>query len=429
MSQAVISFEHVAKSYHLGAYRRSLREVVGGWLRPRPQSHDTSLFWALDDVSFQVTAGEVLGLIGHNGAGKSTALKLLSQVTFPTRGRVHTQGRMAALIELGAGFHPDLSGRDNIYLNGAILGLKRREIEAQFDAIVAFAEIEKFIDTPVKRYSSGMYVRLAFAVAAHLDPEVLILDEVLAVGDLRFQQKCLDRMQYASREGRTVLFVSHNMQSVGQICPRSVLLEDGRVKAIGPTADVVQKYVGASFVDSQDKGTGNLAEYRPAAASVPGMPTEAGDHRARLISAAVRSAEGDIASTLLYHRKMILEMEYEILVADGTYYVPNFHIYSIENVLLFVSTPPDGALGNYQKGRYKGSFEIPAFTLNEGVFRVTLALSSWKGELVSIHFLVPNAITFKVVDDFSDVSYRNGYMHAMPGLLRPRFAWQLTRTT
>jgi len=442
-----IRVQNLTKVYtisHKGTGRGSMRELIEMTLRRslakmlgqtptsnRPDSEEDQMeeFKALDDVSFEVAPGDRLAVVGQNGAGKSTLLKILSRITEPTAGSVEIRGRVASLLEVGTGFHPELSGRENIYLNGAVLGMPRSEIRKKFDEIVDFSEIERFLDTPVKYYSSGMYVRLAFAVAAHLDPEVLILDEVLAVGDLRFQQKCLDRMQYASREGRTVLFVSHNMQSVGQICPRSVLLEDGRVKAIGPTADVVQKYVGASFVDSQDKGTGKLAEYRPAAASVPGMPTEAGDHRARLISAAVRSAEGDIASTLLYHRKMILEMEYEILVADGTYYVPNFHIYSIENVLLFVSTPPDGALGNYQKGRYKGSFEIPAFTLNEGVFRVTLALSSWKGELVSIHFLVPNAITFKVVDDFSDVSYRNGYMHAMPGLLRPRFAWQLTRTT
>ncbi|MBP7998944.1 MAG: ABC transporter ATP-binding protein [Chloroflexi bacterium] len=242
MSQAVISFEHVAKSYHLGAYRRSLREVVGGWLRPRPQSHDTSLFWALDDVSFQVTAGEVLGLIGHNGAGKSTALKLLSQVTFPTRGRVHTQGRMAALIELGAGFHPDLSGRDNIYLNGAILGLKRREIEAQFDAIVAFAEIEKFIDTPVKRYSSGMYVRLAFAVAAHVQADLLLVDEVLSVGDAAFQQKSLDKMLEMRDRGVTILFVSHNLWNVSTFCHRVLLLDRGRIAAEGAPGAIIQQY-------------------------------------------------------------------------------------------------------------------------------------------------------------------------------------------
>ncbi len=270
-----------------------------------------------------------------------------------------------------------------------------------------------------------MYVRLAFAVAAYLDPEVLILDGL--AGTCVSSRNVLTAWPCQPWRSRTVLLVGHNMQSVGQICPRSVLLEDGRVKAIGPTADVVQKYVGASFVDSQDKGTGNLAEYRPAAASVPGMPTEAGDHRARLISAAVRSAEGAVSSTLLYHRKMILEMEYEILLADGTYYVPNFHIYSIENVLLFVSTPPDGGgSGTTKRVAIRGCSTIPAFTLNEGVFRVTLALE-FVGELVSNHFLVRNAITFKVVNDFSDELYRNGYMHASSRPVAPAFCVQLTR--
>ncbi len=242
MSQAVVSFEQVSKSYQLGAYRRSLREAVGGWLRPRPQPDASSLFWALDDVSFTVPQGEVLGLIGHNGAGKSTALKLLSQVTFPTRGRVHTQGRLAALIELGAGFHPDLSGRDNIFLNGAILGLKRREIERQFDAIVAFAEIEKFIDTPVKRYSSGMYVRLAFAVAAHVQADVLLVDEVLSVGDAAFQQKSLDKMLEMRDRGVTILFVSHNLWNVSTFCHRVLLLERGRIAAAGTPGPIIQQY-------------------------------------------------------------------------------------------------------------------------------------------------------------------------------------------
>lgn len=242
MSQVVIEFEHVSKGYHLGAYRRSLREAIGGMLRPRSATPPTDLFWALDDVSFQVQPGEVLGIIGHNGAGKSTILKLLSEVTYPTRGRIHTQGRLAALIELGAGFHPDLSGRDNIFLNGAILGLKRREIETQFDSIVAFAELEKFIDTPVKRYSSGMYVRLAFAVASHVKADVLIVDEVLSVGDAAFQQKSLDKMLEMRERGATVVFVSHNLWSVGTFCHRVLLLDRGRIAAEGAPNPVIEKY-------------------------------------------------------------------------------------------------------------------------------------------------------------------------------------------
>ena len=242
MSRAAIEFEHVSKGYHLGSYRRSLREALGGMLRPRTSVNPADLFWALDDVSFQVQPGEVLGIIGHNGAGKSTILKLLSEVTYPTRGRIHTHGRMATLIELGTGFHPDLSERDNIFLNGSILGLKRREIAAQFDEIVAFAELEKFIDTPVKRYSSGMYVRLAFAVAAHIRADILVVDEVLSVGDAAFQQKSLDKMLEMRERGTTIVFVSHNLWSVATFCHRVLLVNSGQVVAEGLPSVVIQQY-------------------------------------------------------------------------------------------------------------------------------------------------------------------------------------------
>jgi lipopolysaccharide transport system ATP-binding protein len=202
----------------------------------------TEDFWALRDVSFSIQPGEVVGIIGRNGAGKSTLLKILSRITEPTEGRVTLRGRVASLLEVGTGFHPDLSGRENIFLNGAILGMSRVEIRAKFDEIVAFAEVEKFIDTPVKHYSSGMYVRLAFAVAAHLAPEILIVDEVLAVGDAAFQKKCLGRMNAVSKSGRTVLFVSHNLEALRAICQTGVLLESGRVRLIGPIHDVVSQY-------------------------------------------------------------------------------------------------------------------------------------------------------------------------------------------
>ena len=198
--------------------------------------------WALKDVSFEVFPGEVMGIIGPNGAGKSTLLSMLSRIIEPTSGRAELYGRVASLLEVGTGFHPDLSGRENIYLNGAVLGMKRREIEARFDEIVAFAEIDKFIDTAVKRYSSGMYVRLAFAVAAHLDPEILIVDEVLAVGDASFQKKCLGKMDDVTRSGRTVLFVTHNLGMITHLCEHAILLDGGRMKIMGPAAEVVDHY-------------------------------------------------------------------------------------------------------------------------------------------------------------------------------------------
>jgi lipopolysaccharide transport system ATP-binding protein len=215
----------------------------------RPRTNDETI-WALKNVSFEVQRGEVLGIIGRNGAGKSTLLKILSRITEPTEGRVEIHGRVGSLLEVGTGFHPELTGRENIYLNGAILGMRKTEIDNKFDEIVAFAEIEKFLDTPVKRYSSGMYVRLAFAVAAHLEPEILVVDEVLAVGDAAFQKKCLGRMDYVAKEGRTVLFVSHNMSAVQRLCSKGVMLDRGQLVAHGSSADIVARYLSAGVYNA-----------------------------------------------------------------------------------------------------------------------------------------------------------------------------------
>ncbi|HEX7956508.1 MAG TPA: ABC transporter ATP-binding protein, partial [Pyrinomonadaceae bacterium] len=249
---AIIRVEGLGKQYRIGARGASydtLREALMGALRAplrgRGASGGEEIFWALKDVAFEVEPGEVLGIVGRNGAGKSTLLKVLSRITEPTEGRVELYGRVASLLEVGTGFHPELSGRENIFLNGAILGMRRAEIARKFDEIVAFAEIERFIDTPVKRYSSGMYVRLAFAVAAHLEPEILIIDEVLAVGDAAFQQKCLGKISSVARQGRTVLFVSHNMVAVKTMCTRALLLHGGRVADDGPPVRVVNGYLGA----------------------------------------------------------------------------------------------------------------------------------------------------------------------------------------
>ncbi len=258
MPGTVISVENVTKAYRLGQIGGgTLREDFSRWwakLRGKPdpflkvgQEHHArkigEQFWALDDVSFQVAQGEVLGVIGRNGAGKSTLLKILSQVTMPSSGEIKIRGRIASLLEVGTGFHPELTGRENIFLNGAILGMTKAEIRKKFDEIVAFSGVEQFIDTPVKRYSSGMYVRLAFAVAAHLEPEILIIDEVLAVGDAEFQKKCLGKMQDVSRrEGRTVLFVSHNMSAVRSLCNRAILLADGKVVATGSASAMTDRY-------------------------------------------------------------------------------------------------------------------------------------------------------------------------------------------
>ena len=259
MADPVIQVTNLGKRYRLGATlsHDTLRDHIASGVkrllgRGRPENTaDANEFWALRNVSLNVEQGEVLGVIGRNGAGKSTLLKILSQITEPTEGEVHIRGRVASLLEVGTGFHPELSGRENIYLNGAILGMTKREIDAKFDEIVAFAEVEKFMDTPVKRYSSGMYVRLAFAVAAHLEPEILLIDEVLAVGDAQFQRKCLGRMEEVAEGGRTVLFVSHNMTAIAGLCSRVAWIEHGRMKDEGATSRVTREYLASTRQESQ----------------------------------------------------------------------------------------------------------------------------------------------------------------------------------
>ena len=274
MSDIVLKIENLGKKYTIGHQTENgrymaLRDVLmqnvrSFWYktkdlvqgRPIIKGDTQEEVWALKDVSFEIRRGEVVGIIGRNGAGKSTLLKVLSRITEPSAGRVTIKGRIASLLEVGTGFHPELSGRENIYLNGAILGMTRQEIKRKFDEIVAFAEVEKFLDTPVKRYSSGMYVRLAFAVAAHLEPEILLVDEVLAVGDAAFQKKCLGKMGDVAREGRTVLFVSHNMGAINALCPKTVLLEQGSIVLIGDSSRVTETYLArqSSTQNANKKG-------------------------------------------------------------------------------------------------------------------------------------------------------------------------------
>lgn len=252
MDETVITVENISKRYILGSgdpYKTLRESIVNCFRKPLKQGEKTAVdakskeLWALHDVSFEVKQGDIVGVIGRNGAGKSTLLKILARITDPTAGRITMKGRVGSLLEVGTGFHPELSGHENVYLYGAILGMDRYEVTRKFDEIIAFAELEKFVETPVKRYSSGMYMRLAFAVAAHLDPEILLVDEVLAVGDVSFQKKCLGKMNEVSKGGRTVLFVSHNMSSIQRLCTKGLLLDKGRVVATGSAAQVTELYV------------------------------------------------------------------------------------------------------------------------------------------------------------------------------------------
>jgi homopolymeric O-antigen transport system ATP-binding protein len=300
MSLPMIAARNVSKAYRLGSIgATSLKEELARlWARararsPRPAADE---FWALRDVSFDVQPGEVVGIIGRNGAGKSTLLKILSRITTQTAGEITLRGRVASLLEVGTGFHPDLTGRENIFLNGAILGMSKEEIRRKFDEIVAFAEVEPFIDTPVKRYSSGMYVRLAFAVAAHLEPEILIVDEVLAVGDASFQQKCLGKMRdVSSRDHRTVLFVSHNMSAIQALCQRALWLHEGRVAEDGPAAPVSQRYLASV----NDRAVADLAS----------RSDRQGDGSVRLTGVTITAADGSALITSGSRLKIVLDYE------------------------------------------------------------------------------------------------------------------------
>ncbi len=315
MSRPIITAKDLGKHYTLGTQkhkrggygsRMTLAEMSSRIINSGLQvlkgnkptvNHQDSSFWALRNVNFEIQRGEVVGLIGRNGAGKSTLLKILSRIVEPTEGIVRLRGRVASLLEVGTGFHAELTGRENIYLNGAILGMRKAEISRKFDEIVAFSEVEKFLDTPVKRYSSGMYVRLAFAVAAHLEPEILIIDEVLAVGDQAFQKKCLGKMQdVATSDGRTVLFVSHNVGALAQLCQRGVLLEQGRVSMIGPVRDVIQTYLRSSL-------NTNTAQAR-----FSNDPTKA----AQFISAEILHGDGGLASDFSCDEIVTIRLCYEV---------------------------------------------------------------------------------------------------------------------
>lgn len=366
-------------------------------------------FWALQDVSFSIQEGERVGVIGRNGAGKSTLLKILSRITCPTTGRVRVRGRVASLLEVGTGFHPELTGRENIYLNGAVLGMRRREIRAQFDEIVAFAEVERFLDTPVKRYSSGMYVRLAFAVAAHLPADILIVDEVLAVGDSSFQKKCLSAMETVGQAGRTVLFVSHSMPAIARLCDRAILLDRGQVVIDGPVPRVIGAYMRA--------GLGTTVSQ-----SWPRLESAPGNDIVRLRAVRARNQNGLPSDSLDIRQPIIVEMEYDVLIA-GHVLVPNLNFSNEAGVCVFaaVELDPEWHRRPRPTGRFLSTAQIPGNFLAEGSLSLRAAISTLDPFIV--HVDVPDAVVFHVVDSLDGDSARGDYGGPMPGVVRPLLPW------
>ncbi|MCA1637048.1 MAG: ABC transporter ATP-binding protein, partial [Acidobacteria bacterium] len=408
----VIKAENLSKLYYLGAGKSdSLRDAVMNFVKKPALSKEKHKLWALHDVSFEVKDGETLGIIGNNGAGKSTLLKILSRITKPTTGTAQLKGRVGSLLEVGTGFHNELTGRENIYLNGAILGMKRAEIEKQFDEIVAFSELEKFLDTPVKHYSSGMYMRLAFAVAAHLEPEILIVDEVLAVGDADFQHKCLDKMQAIMNEGRTILFVSHNMSAIMRLCSRAIALKKGKIVQEGATQTVVNEYLGADWGVSAERVWENESE----------APQ---NKVVRLKSVRVIDENGKTAQSLDITRRIGLQTSYEVLQA-GHILITAFHIYGRDRQYLFglQDVMSDWRQRERETGIYTSTVWIPKNFFNEGGFVVDVAISSHV-PATRVHVHEGEAVGFEVVDNLTGRTTRGDYQGTIQGFIRPNFEWQ-----
>ncbi|MEW6246157.1 MAG: ABC transporter ATP-binding protein [Nitrospirota bacterium] len=422
MRHVSVTVEYLSKRYLIGVRQtsyRTLSDRLAERLRRlvtmrRFFSDSQEAFWALKDVSFEIKPGEVVGIIGRNGAGKSTLLKILSRITEPTEGRAVLHGRVSSLLEVGTGFHPELTGRDNVYLSGSLLGMKKAEIDAKFDEIVAFAEIEKFIDTPVKRYSSGMFVRLAFAVAAHLEPEILILDEVLAVGDSRFQKKCLSKMEDVGKHGRTILFVSHSMPAVARICKRAILLEEGVVRMDGPAHHVIATYMGS------DVGSSAEREW-------PDSTTAPQGETVRLRAVRVRTEEGRVTDAIDIRQPFGVDMEYEVK-EGGHVLQPFFRFTNEENVCLFCPPDLDPSWRGRPRpaGRYVTTVWLPGNLFAEGRIFVDVALCVLHGVIVQFH--ERNVVSFQVLDSLDGDSARGDWAGEMEGVLRPLLKWTTTFT-
>jgi lipopolysaccharide transport system ATP-binding protein len=424
MNPGSISAHGLGKRYRIGSVReeRTFREALSSAgsspfravkrsMTGTAQTREHEDIWALRDVSLEITPGETVGLIGRNGAGKSTLLKILSRITTPTTGRAAIYGRVGSLLEVGTGFHTELTGRENVMLNGAILGMSRREVAAKFDEIVEFADIARFIDVPLKRYSSGMQMRLAFSVAASLEPEILLVDEVLAVGDANFQRKCLGRMEEVSLSGRTIVFVSHNASAVLRLCKRVVMLERGSVVADGSAVAVMRHYL--------DEGAGRTAE-RAWTDAGPG------DDVAVLRSVRVSDAGGAVTESTDIRDDVLITVEYDRLDAS-VQTSANLHFFNDEGTCVFVSNDSTSedthALSVAGAGRVQSVCRIPGNLLAEGTMYVHAAVSSFNP--TRVHAYEADAVAFQVIDPMTPGTARGTYANELPGVVRPLLDWHI----
>ena len=425
MSDTVIKVENLSKQYRLGYVgtgslvhdvNRAWHQMRGkddpyvkiGEENDRSKKSSSDYVWALKDINFEVKHGEVLGIIGRNGAGKSTLLKILSRTTSPTTGSVKIKGRVASLLEVGTGFHPELSGRENIFLNGAILGMHKKEIIRKFDEIVDFSGVERYIDTPVKRYSSGMYVRLAFGVAAHLESEILIVDEVLAVGDAEFQKKCMGKMKDVSnKEGRTVLFVSHNMDSISRLCNVAIYLNNGGLSSIGLCEEIITKYITSEIKISSSKLWRDKS-------------TAPGNNQVRLNS--VRVVNEIMAETFTtdIRNKVGIEISFEVL-EESDNYICGFNLYDKLGVHILSSHDTYNFKKSYDKGNYETIVWLPANFLAEGAHICSVAVMSYDPFIIHFHEL--ETVSFYISDETLGDSTRGYYGGSYPGLVRPKLFW------
>ena len=410
-----ITAEGLSKQYRIGQFRpaygtlrdsiaNSVRRLRSGHLHDAPRE-----IWALRDVSFEAREGEVIGIIGANGAGKSTLLKILTKITWPTAGRAEIRGRVGSLLEVGTGFHPELTGRENIYLNGAILGMRRSEINRKIDDIIGFSGVERFMDTPVKRYSSGMFVRLAFSVAAHFEPDIMVVDEVLAVGDADFQRRSLGRMESLGDSGRTVLFVSHNLHAVLQLCDRAILLQNGQIVREGTTHDVVAYY------EEQTVGGGPRASWPEGEAP--------GDDLAELRSVRVVDEEGGTAGTIDVRRPIGIEIAFRVL-REGRAVVPKIKVLDQHGAICFNALDVDPRWSDPSSpGDYVATAWIPPNLLNEGRHSVDVNIVTVASPKLIPHASAYKIVAFHVFDPAEGDSARGLFGGEFRGVVRPLLEW------